>query len=123
MGVPDEIDPAPEDVADRVDWEVALDLLTTMEHDIVELRADTARVVAALQAENWRLVQAAARDAPPQTWRPLKGAAAVVSEPYQNVRFWCVTGAIVAERRGARWFIEMASLEAHVAAKRGIAGR
>jgi hypothetical protein len=111
------IDPPPEDAAAR-DRRVYLDM-------IVDLRAQTARTVAGLEAdkarmaaENWRLIQqAAARDAPPQTWRPLKAAAADV--PYQNVLGWCKQGVIVAELRGGRWYVRMDSPLAHVTAKRG----
>jgi hypothetical protein len=113
------IDPPPEDAAAR-DRRVYLDM-------IVDLRAQTARTVAGLEAdkarmaaENWRLIQqAAARDAPPQTWRPLKAAAADVDEPYQNVLGWCKQGVIVAELRGGRWYVRMDSPLAHVTAKRG----
>jgi hypothetical protein len=74
----------------------------------------------ALRAENWRLLaKMAARDAPPEVWRPLKPAAADAGTEYENARSWCKLGVIVAEKRGGRWFVRMDSLHSHVAASRG----
>ena len=112
-------DPPPEDDAAR-DRRVYLEMIDELHastaRTVAGLKADNARVV----AENWRLIQqAAARDAPPQTWLPLKAAAADVAVEYENVRYWCEQGVIVAEKRGGRWFVRMDSLQAHVAALRG----
>jgi hypothetical protein len=109
------------DDADR-DRALALDMMATMRRDMAELEASTARTEAGLRAENWRLIQEkAARDALPQVWRSLKAAARDIAEPYQNVLGWCKQGAIVAERRGSRWYVLMSGqqgLYEHVAAKR-----
>lgn len=107
------------DAADR-DRALALYLLGTMQRDIFELRAHTARVIADIKAENWRLIQqAAARDAPPDKWLPLKAAAIDVAVEYENARSWCERGVVVAEKRGGRWFVRLDNLHAHVAALRG----
>jgi hypothetical protein len=114
----DVAEPADGDDADR-DRALALCLLTTMQSDIIELRANTARTVADMKAENWRLIQqAAVRDAPP-VWWALKPAAADVGIEYENCRFWCKRGVVVAKKVGGRWFVEMGSLRAHVGALRG----
>jgi hypothetical protein len=108
-----DVAPDPVDAdADR-DRALALDVISNMQ-----------AIIAALQADNWRLIsEKAARSAPPQVWLPLKRAAADVTEPYENVRKWCELGVIVAEKRGwgrGRWYVEMGSLRAHVAPMRGI---
>jgi hypothetical protein len=101
----------PDDAADR-DRAFALAEMSSMQ-----------AMIAALRADNWRLIQkAAAQDAPPEVWLPLKAASVDAGEPYENVRKWCELGTIVAEKRGwgrGRWFVRMDSLHAHVAAKRG----
>jgi hypothetical protein len=77
-------------------------------------------IIAALQADNWRLIsEKAARGAPPKVWLPLKAAASDAGADYENARYWCEHGVIVAEKRGGRWFVRMDSLQAHVAALRG----
>jgi hypothetical protein len=110
-------DPPPEDDAAR-DRRVYLEMID-------ELHASTARTVAGLVAdnarvvaENWRLIQEKAEREAPQ-WLTLKRAAGLVEIEYENVRYWCEQGVIVAEKRGGRWFVRMDSLQAHVAALRG----
>ena len=76
-------------------------------------------IIAALQAETWRLIsEKVARGAPPEVWLALKAAAFDVGVDYETVRYWCDHGAIVAEKRGGRWFVKMDSLRTFVAALR-----
>jgi hypothetical protein len=100
----------PIDIADR-DRKVAL-----------EIMADMQATIRALQTSNWRYVAekaAAALNAPPEVWLPLKAAASLVvgirEADYEKVRKWCELGKIVAQKRGAHWFIRMDSLRDHAA--------
>jgi hypothetical protein len=114
----EQIEP-PDDDADH-DRRVYITEMSAMQRVIVELRADTASTVANLKAENWRLIaEKAARDAPPSVWRALKPAAADAGVEYETTRSWCELGVIVAQKRIGRWFVQMDSLYAHVAALRG----
>jgi hypothetical protein len=133
------IDPPDEDDAAARDRRVLLDLID-------ELRADAAIVAANLKAENWRLIQKAERDKPPEVWKSIKAAiraasvdvwvrqGAIFVPPAQKneqarqrqrksdeerVRRWCELGIIVAEKRGGRWFIRMDSLNTYLAGLRG----
>jgi hypothetical protein len=73
-------------------------------------------IIAALQAETWRLIsEKVARSAPPEFWLALKAAAFDVGVDYENARYWCDRGLIVAEKRGGRWFAQMDSLREYVA--------
>jgi hypothetical protein len=107
----DPIDPPTDDNAAR-DRRVLLDLID-------EFRADHAIVVANLKAENWRLIQKAERDKPPEMWWLLKAVIAVdwdrpterqEKTDHERMRRWCATGVVVAERRGpgnGRWWVRM----------------
>jgi hypothetical protein len=91
------------------------EVITGMQRAMDEMQRDVRR-------QNWRRLvaaQAAAKDAATEVWRPLKAAAGLVEIEYENVRYWCEQGVIVAEKRGGRWFVRMDSLQAHVAALRG----
>jgi hypothetical protein len=100
--------------------------------------------IAGLQADNWRLIQRAERDKPPEIWKSIRFAIRAASvdiwvrqgifvPPAQNneqarqrqretdeerVRKWCELGIIVAEKRGGRWFVRMDSINAYLAGLR-----
>jgi hypothetical protein len=78
--------------------------------DQIELRED----VRALQA-----VQPAKDGGAPAGMVPLK-AATKFADGYsiETVRLWAAAHYVKAQRPGARWFLDVASLTAHVAAKR-----
>jgi hypothetical protein len=76
-------------------------------------------IVAALQAETWRLIsEKVARSAPPEVWWALKAAAYDVGVDYENARYLCDHRVVVAEKRGGRWFVRMDSLRTYVEALR-----
>jgi hypothetical protein len=104
------MDPPPDDNAAR-DRRVLLDLID-------EFRADHAIVVANLKAENWRLIQKAERDAPPEIWWPLPKACVIDGNrterqratDHENMRRRCANHSIIAEKRGpdrGLWWVRM----------------
>jgi hypothetical protein len=129
----DKIDPPDDDNAAR-DRRVYIEEMSRLQ--------DT---IAGLQADNWRLVQKAERDKPPEVWLSLKAAIKVAridvlgfdidrsdaaplsfddadqrrKSDEERVRRWCELGTIVAEKRGGRWFVRMDSLNAYLAGLRG----
>jgi hypothetical protein len=75
-------------------------------------------LVASLTADNAALrAELARRDAQPE--KPIKWIALKAADhgqyTYETVRAWCVAGNIDAQRRGARWFVNEASLSARLA--------
>jgi hypothetical protein len=78
---------------------------------VIELRED----IAELQA------MARAQRLPPRGLLALKRAAAETGYDRETVRRWAVAGDIASVRRGARWFIDPASLRAHIATLRNCA--
>jgi hypothetical protein len=123
---PDDSDPPVDYLAAAVEViNAQAGTITGLQRAMDEMQQERAR-------QNWRRLveaQAAAKAAPPQTWRALKAAAMDVEPPgcserqrkanYENVRKWCELGVIVAEKRGGHWYVRMDSLQAHIAAKRG----
>jgi hypothetical protein len=86
--IPQPIDDPPpdDDNADR-DRKLALEMMTTMQRDIAEYRADTANVIARLQRENWTLKAAQVeRDTP--NWLTIKLAAALAGCHEEWARSW-----------------------------------
>ena len=86
--IPQSIDDPPpdDDNADHV-RKLALDMMTTMQRDIAEYRADTANVIARLQRENWTLKAAQVeRDTP--NWTTIQRAAHKAGCSYEWARDW-----------------------------------
>jgi hypothetical protein len=107
----------PEDVAEG-DWAGAVRTISGFQAALDEIHDDNQR----LKRENFRLLAEKAALAAPQRWLPLKRAAGEIGEPYENVRKWAELGKIVAQKRGwgrGNWYVEMSSLHAYAAAKRG----
>jgi hypothetical protein len=74
--------------------------------------------IAALRADNWRLIQKAERNAPPEIWWPLPSACVVDGErtdrqrktDHENMRKRCENHSIIAAKRGparGRWWVRM----------------
>jgi hypothetical protein len=100
--------------------------------------------IAGLQADNWRLIQKAERDKPPEIWKSIRFAIRAASvdiwvrqgifvppaqkneqarkrqrkSDEERVRKWCELGKIVAEKRGGHWFVRMDSFNAFLAGLR-----
>ena len=71
--------------------------------------------VAALTLDNAALrAKLAERDMPTVVWRSLKSCDRG-PYTYECVRLWCVRRLIIAEKRGGRWFVDEASLNARLA--------
>jgi hypothetical protein len=111
--MPDKIDPPDEDDAAR-DRAIYLEEMSRLQSKNTGLE-DT---IAALQADNWRLIQKAERDKPPEIWFSLKAASMVDGDrterqrdtDYENMRKKCENGTLIAEKRGAGrglWFVRM----------------
>jgi hypothetical protein len=74
--------------------------------------------IAALRADNWRLIQKAERNAPPEIWWPLPAACVVDGDHtdrqrkthHENMRKKCENHTIIAQRRGPGrgcWWVRM----------------
>jgi hypothetical protein len=71
--------------------------------------------VEALTRDNAALrAKLAERETPPVSWRAL-GSCDLGRYTYECVRLWCIRGLIIAEKRGGRWFVDEASLNARLA--------
>jgi hypothetical protein len=102
----DKIDPPDEDDAAR-DRRVYIEEMSRLQ--------DT---IAGLQADNWRLVQKAERDKPPEIWWPLPKACVIDGDrterqratDHENMRRRCDNKSIIARKEGAGrglWHVRM----------------
>jgi hypothetical protein len=131
---------APDENDAARDRRVYLEEMGRMQQKLTRFESD----FKALQADNWRLIQRAERDKPPEIWKSIRFAIRAASvdiwvrqgifvPPAQNneqarqrqretdeerVRKWCELGIIVAEKRGGRWFVRMDSFNAYLAGLR-----